>query len=49
MYAIDDNCLRRYTVEMTEEMAAQEGMFCGGVVEFIIEPITFFKGLFSSV
>jgi len=37
--AIDDNCSRIYTVSMLNEVAADEGMVCGGVMEVFIQII----------
>jgi len=43
---IDDNAARRHRVSLTAEIAAREGMACGGIMDVFIEPVTMFANIF---
>ena len=47
LIAIDDNAARMHSVSLTADIAAQEGMACGGKMEVFIEPVTMFEKVFS--
>jgi xanthine dehydrogenase accessory factor len=43
---IDSGTASVYRVSMTAEIAAREGMACGGMMEVFIEPVTMFANIF---
>lgn len=45
---IDDGVPRVHRVSMTADIAAAEGMSCGGTLEVFIEPVTTFAGIFNA-
>jgi xanthine dehydrogenase accessory factor len=45
--AIDDNAARMHRVSLTADIAAREGMACGGMMEVFIEPVTAFAQVFT--
>lgn len=47
MDVIDDGIPRVHKISMTADIAAAEGMSCGGTLEVFIEPVTKFAGLFN--
>lgn len=47
MNVIDDGMPRVHRISMTADVAAAEGMSCGGSLEVFIEPVTTFAGVFN--
>ncbi len=45
---IDEGVPRVHRVSMTADIAAAEGMSCGGTLEVFIEPVTTFAGIFNT-